>query len=86
MEQYRLITLCIDIMFVNKIPFFMSISRNIRFVTAAILTNRKVASLVSALKDIYSVYRKRGFRINTILGDSEFECNRGLSLVSSNLK
>jgi hypothetical protein len=32
MEQYRSITLCIDIMFVNKIPFFMSISRNIRFI------------------------------------------------------
>jgi hypothetical protein len=84
MEQYRSITLCIDIMFVNKIPFFMSISRNIRFITAAVLTNRKAASLVNALKDIYSVYRKRGFRINTILGDSKFECTRGF--VSGELK
>jgi hypothetical protein len=55
MEQYRSITLCIDIVFVNKISFFLSISRNICFITAAILTNRKEASLANALKVIYAV-------------------------------
>ncbi len=77
MDQYRNITLCIDLMFVNKIPFFLSISRNIKFITATVLSNRKEESLVKALTEIYGVYRKRGFRIHTVLGDSEFECTRG---------
>jgi hypothetical protein len=77
MQQYRNITLCIDIMFVNKIPFLMSISRNVCFITAEVLDNRKESSLVKALKQIHGVYRQRGFRINLIIGDSEFECTGG---------
>jgi hypothetical protein len=77
METYRDVTLCIDIMFVNKIPFFLSISRIIRFITVEVLDNRKQASLIKALQHIYGIYRKRGFRISNILGDSEFECTRG---------
>jgi acetolactate synthase regulatory subunit len=77
MEQYRDITLCVNLMFVNCIPFFLSISRNIRFITATVLSNRKETSLVKALTKIYDVYRKRGFRIQTVLGNSEFECARG---------
>ena len=50
MQHYQNISLCIDIMFVNKIPFFMSISCNIRFITAEVLDNRKELSLVKALK------------------------------------
>jgi hypothetical protein len=74
MEHYRDITLCIDIMFVNHIPFFLSISKNICFITAEVLDNRTLGSLVKALKRIYGIYRKRGFRITNILGDGEFEC------------
>jgi hypothetical protein len=76
MAQYRNITLCIDIMFVNKIPFFLSISQNICFITAAVLPNCQAASLIKALKDINGVYWQRGFRITVILGDSDFECTR----------
>ena len=77
MEHYCNITLCIDIMFVNKIPFFLSISRNIRFITGEVLDNRKQATLVKALQRIYSIYRQRGFRVALILGGSKFECTRG---------
>ncbi len=77
MENYREITLCIDIMFVNNIPFFMSISKHIRFLTCELLENRKAPSLIQALQRIYGIYRKRGFKITNILGDGEFECTRG---------
>jgi hypothetical protein len=69
MENYRDITLRIDIMFVNRIPFFLSISKNIRFITAEVLDNRKLGSLVNALRRINGIYRKRGFRITNIFGD-----------------
>jgi hypothetical protein len=77
MENYRNITLCIDIMFVNRIPFFLSISKNIRFITAEVLDNRKLGYLVNALRRINGIYKKRGFRITNIFGDGEFECTRG---------
>jgi hypothetical protein len=77
MEHYCDLTLCVDIMFVNRIPFFMSISKKVRFMTAAVLNNRKQGSLIKALQRIYGVYRKRGFRITNIHGDGGFECTRG---------
>jgi hypothetical protein len=84
MAQYRGVTLCIDIMFTNKIPFFLSISRNIRFITGTILLNQKATTIIKALKDIYGIYRKCGFRITNILGNSKFECTRGA--VAADLK
>jgi hypothetical protein len=78
MEHCRDITLCVDIVFVNRIPFFMSISKKVRFVTAeAFKNNRKQGSLIKALQCIYGVHRKRGFRITNIHGDGEFGCTRG---------
>jgi hypothetical protein len=78
MEHCRDVTLCVDIMFVNRIPFFMSISKKVRFATdAEALNNRKQGSLIKALQRIYGVCRKRGFRITNIHGDGEFECTRG---------
>ncbi len=77
MAQYRAVTLCIDIMFINKILFFLSISRNIKFITGTILLNRKATTIIKALKEINGIYRKRGFRITNIMGDSEFDCTRG---------
>jgi hypothetical protein len=77
MEHCRDITLCVDIMFVNRIPFFMSISKKVRFITAEVLNNRKQGSLIKALQRICGVCRKRGFHITNIHGDGEFECTRG---------
>jgi hypothetical protein len=64
-------------MFVNKIPFFLLISWNIRFITAKVLDNRTQPSLMKALQRIHDIYRLRGFRIKLILSDSELECTRG---------
>jgi hypothetical protein len=76
MENDRNVILCIDIMFVNRIPFFLTISKKLHFITAEVLDNRKEESLVKALKRVYGVYRKRGFRINNILADAKFQCTR----------
>jgi predicted component of viral defense system (DUF524 family) len=61
LQQYRAITLCVDIMFINKIPFLLSISRNIKFITGTALNNRKAKSIITALNDILWIYRKRIF-------------------------
>ncbi|GAX21402.1 hypothetical protein FisN_28Lu124 [Fistulifera solaris] len=77
MERYKNVTLCGDVMFVNKIPFFVSISRAIKFGTAEFLLNRSAKNLFAAIEDVHRRYIQRGFRIREILMDGEFEPLRG---------
>ncbi len=77
MSQYRNVTLAGDIMFVNKIPFFMTISRNIKFGTAEMILNQKNSTLIAAIKQVKQIYMRRGFIIHTILLDGQFESLRG---------
>jgi hypothetical protein len=74
MAKYRDITLCIDNMFVNKVGFFMSISRDIHFITAEAIPNRQGKTIMACLLNVYGAYRQRGFRITHVHGDLEFEC------------
>jgi hypothetical protein len=48
MDRYRT-TLCINNMFVNRVGFFMSISRDLHFITAKALTNRMSKEHLSRL-------------------------------------
>jgi hypothetical protein len=60
-------------MFVNKIPFFITISRDIKFGTTEVLPNQKSTALKSAMTHVLSIYRKRGFRLTIILMNGQFE-------------
>ncbi|KAI2502324.1 Reverse transcriptase (RNA-dependent DNA polymerase) [Fragilaria crotonensis] len=73
MSRYRKVTLAGDIMFVNKLPFFVTISRNIRFSTSEFLTNRKSDTIFKAITHVHQTYAKRGFHIEVILMDGEFD-------------
>jgi hypothetical protein len=73
MEQYRIVTLCIDIMFVNKIVFLVTISRGIKFGTAETLKDRKHPMIMSAIKHVVALYSKRGFRVSDAHTNNEFE-------------
>jgi len=72
-EQYRDITLCADIMFVNKIPFFVTISRHLRFATSENIGNMKIKTIQKSLRQIKAAYAKRGFRIRHAHMDGQFE-------------
>jgi hypothetical protein len=73
MEQYRNVTICTDIMFVNSIPFIMTVSRDLKFGTAEALTNRSTKCVMAGIKNVCRVYAYRGFRITTAHGDREYE-------------
>ena len=60
-------------MFVNKIPFIITISRYIKFITVEVLKNRQTKTLSKILRNVTSMYEKRGFIVSSILGDCEFE-------------
>jgi hypothetical protein len=67
MECYRNIVLGGDIMFVNKIPFFMTISRNIQFGTSESLPNQSAKSILGSVKKIKQLYSQPGFQITHMI-------------------
>ncbi len=63
MSRYLDIVLCIDIMFVNKIPFLM-------------IHCRDAKQFPKAINNIKTIYAKRGFRTSKIHADNELESLR----------
>jgi hypothetical protein len=71
------VTLCIDILYVIKITFLLSISSNIQFTTTARLPDRCAAMLTTTLiRKICKLYERRGFIIAMCFMDNEFEALR----------
>jgi hypothetical protein len=77
MDKYDEVTLANDVMFINNIPFFTSISQHIKFGTAERLINQQASNLMKAIKGICNLYALRGFTIILVLGDNDFETLRG---------
>ena len=73
LAEHKSITLEVDIMFVNKMPFLITTSRKLRFGTAEHLPNRQHTTVVKAIQRVVSIYHRRGFNIRRILADPEFE-------------
>jgi hypothetical protein len=62
-----------DNIFVNKIPFFTTISRNIKFRTVKALKNQKTGTILLAIKEVNRLYMKRGLKITHMLMDGQFK-------------
>ena len=70
---HRRVTLVIDIFFVNKIPYFATLSLRICFLSVTHMSDRKVPTIFKALKSMHNFYLQRGFQIVFIKGDGEFK-------------
>ena len=55
LKQYQKVTLCVDIMYVNKVAMLVSMSRKIKFGTIEKILNNKSAVLLKGLKGILQV-------------------------------
>jgi hypothetical protein len=64
-------------MYVNKIPFFVSISRHIKFGTAEMLKSESAAQLMASFKLVTQTYVTRGFRVTSMMVDGKFEPLQG---------
>jgi hypothetical protein len=73
MSQYQNVTVAGDIMDVNTIPFFMSVSRHIKFGTAEMITSETSKTLLTAIKEVKHAYAQRGFALRTMLLNGQFE-------------
>ena len=72
LEKNKHVTISIDIMYVNRIPFMATISRNIKFTTVEAIQNRTKAQLVQLIKNVFPIYTQRGLQVNNALLDDEF--------------
>jgi len=70
------VTLAIDFVYVNKIPFLTTISRNIGWRTIAPVPNRQKGTILKEINRLTTIYKNRGLPIVSIHGDNEFACIR----------
>ena len=77
LQEYRKVTLCVDVMYVNRVAMLVSISRKIRFGTLEVIPNNKSTVLMKGLKSILQVYQRGGFQVEAALMDGEFGHLRG---------
>ena len=72
-ERYLRVILSTDIMKVNGIPFLVTISHGLNFGTVGWLSTQKAVSVAEQIKIVNSVYRLRGFKIDVMEADGQFE-------------
>jgi hypothetical protein len=66
------ITLSIDIFYVNKIPFLVTLSRVLCFVTVMHLVDKKASTVFKILEYVVKYYSEKGFKITGVVGKNEF--------------
>jgi Zinc knuckle len=73
LEANSNIVLTADVFFVNKVPFFMSLSREVVFTTVEHIARRTKTILLRSILKVKNIYNNRDFSIATALMDNEFE-------------
>ena len=63
-------------MFLNGLPFSLTRTRNVRFLTAEAMPSRSKAQLISSLKLVDSFYHTNGYSLATHFTDGELACLR----------
>ncbi len=71
-ESQQAITLCVDGMYVNGIPFLTTVSRRIIYRTAQRLQTQKSECLLQCIKNVAQIYKSGNFTIARIHVDNEF--------------
>lgn len=70
------ITLCIDFFYVNGIPVFHTISKNVKFRSVSFPTNKTHATILQEYNDVKRLYEAQGFNVTQVCADNEFDCIR----------
>jgi len=70
---HRSVTLVADVMFVNNVPFLITMSRGIKFITVEHVKSRTAKQLSRSLVRIMQLYSRGSMIVQTILMDMEFD-------------
>jgi hypothetical protein len=72
LKLHKEVYITADLFFVNKIPFFLTLSRKIGFTAINHLADRTVLQIFMAFKEICHYYLQRGFCVTTVHADGKF--------------
>ena len=61
-----------DIMFVNKLPFLVSVIRGMKITTIEYLSSKTEIELLSSINKIVSYYKSHGLHVGMMSVDTEF--------------
>jgi hypothetical protein len=76
--QHQWVTLATDVMFVNGVPFLVSISRGINLLIAEHTPSCTAKQLAAGIRCIMDLYLRGIFQVGTVLMDNKFEKPRVL--------
>ena len=77
LSLYCDITLCMDIMFVNKLAFLVTTSHHIKFGMIELLTNPQEDTVGKSVLNVMSLYGSCGFLVYMVHADGEFKALHG---------
>ena len=71
-SQHHNITLGMDFIFVNGLPFMHTKSKKINFLSILPVPSRSMAQIIKGIETIKLVYKRRGFSVTDYRADNEF--------------
>lgn len=66
-DMNRYVTLVADVMFACGLPFMITLSQGIQFITVQLMLNETTKELCSLMKQVISLYKHAGFIKQTVL-------------------
>ena len=73
LESRKELEVSMEIVFINKLPFLVSISRWLKFTTVEYLSSKNEIALVTSINKIVSYYRSNGLHTVRMFVDLEFK-------------
>jgi hypothetical protein len=73
MERFQNVAIAVDVMFVEGVPFLVSVARGINLITSEFTPLRTAKKLATNIKNILRLYARAGIMVSTVLMDNEFE-------------
>jgi hypothetical protein len=78
LERHQRVTLAVDFMFINGVPFLVSVSRGLNLVTAEYTPSCTAKQLAAGIRRVMNLNLCGGFHVGTVLIDNEFKKLRNL--------
>jgi hypothetical protein len=78
LERHQRVTLAVDVMFVNGVPFLVSISRGFNLVPAEYTPSCAAKRLAAGIRRVMDLYSREGFYVGMVLMDNDFKKLRNL--------
>ena len=76
LKRHPGLAVTVDVFFINNIPFLLSMSCGLKFMTVEVLPNRQSKTIQAKIHSICKLYQGRGFTVDSTYADSEFETLR----------